>query len=314
MRRYLTIAFLIVCAASFAQEKQVSRTFSGIKKIRMSTASGSCYVKKGSGTEVKVELKHTYSSGEYNPVIEQEGTTLIVKEEFERGSHSGHSTWTLTLPDNMDMKFNTGSGNFDAENIALEGKLNLGSGDVDLRTLKGDLQINTGSGGITLNGVSGESDSNTGSGSIELSKSEGEFGMNAGSGSIRLSEVKGILSANVGSGRIRAGDITLTGRGSFNSGSGDVTVALASAPNYNISVNSGSGDATLDFKGNKIDGTVIMTANKRNGRIVAPFEFDKTEEIDDEGNNVRIRKTKKFGNKDIEIRVSTGSGTASITK
>jgi hypothetical protein len=80
-------------------------------------------------------------------------------------------------------------------------------------------------------------------------------------------------------------------------------------------VNSGSGDATLDFGGNKIEGKVIMTANKKNGKIIAPFTFDKTEEVDNgSDSNVRIRKTAQLGTNDIEIKVGTGSGTAEIKK
>jgi hypothetical protein len=297
----------------YAQDKQVTRTFSGVKKIRISTSSGSCYVKKGAGNDIQVKLEHTYSGG-YTPTMEQEGTTLVVKEEFDNGSHSGSSIWTLTVPDGIEFIFNTGSGSFEAQNILLGGKFNLGSGNVELSAVKGDLRVNTGSGDITLQNVTGEVDGNTGSGDIEVVKSEGEFGINAGSGNIRLTDVKGRLTANVGSGNIKAGQIVLTGKGSFNSGSGDVTVTLATSLDYNISVNSGSGDAKLDFNGNKIDGTVIMTANKRNGKIVAPFKFDKTEELDDDGNNIRIRKTTKLGSKDIEIKISTGSGTAEISK
>jgi len=83
---------------------------------------------------------------------------------------------------------------------------------------------------------------------------------------------------------------------------------------YNISVNSGSGNAQLNFNNNPVSGEVVMTANKRNGNIVAPFKFDKEETIDDDHNSQRIRKTAKLGNKDILIRVSTGSGTAEISK
>lgn len=123
------------------------------------------------------------------------------------------------------------------------------------------------------------------------------------------------MSLNVGSGNISANEIVLKGKSMFNTGSGDASVVLASSPQYNISVNSGSGDATLDFNKNKMDGTLIMTANKKNGKITAPFSFDKTEELDDDNNNqVRIRKTAKLGEKDIQIKISTGSGTAEVKK
>ncbi|NJM24606.1 MAG: DUF4097 domain-containing protein [Bacteroidia bacterium] len=137
--------------------------------------------------------------------------------------------------------------------------------------------------------------------------------MNAGSGNIRLSGANGKIHANVGSGNIKATDLTLAGKGSFNSGSGDVSITLQSALQYDVSINSGSGDAKLNYNGNKMEGTVVMTANKNNGEILAPFKFDKTEELD-EGRNARIRKTARLSDKDIEIRVSTGSGKAVIEK
>jgi hypothetical protein len=130
-----------------------------------------------------------------------------------------------------------------------------------------------------------------------------------------MTTVKGKISANVGSGHITGKDVVLTGRGNFNSGSGDVSIQLASAPAYAISVNSGSGDAVLDFNGNKIEGKVIMTVNKKHGKIVAPFPFDKTEELQDGGDdNVRIQKTAQLGSRDIEIKIGSGSGTAEIRK
>ena len=56
-----------------------------------------------------------------------------------------------------------------------------------------------------------------------------------------------------------------------------------------------------------------MKANKKNGEIVAPFDFDKEEEVEN-GNNTTIKKTAKIGSKDIDIHVATGSGTARISK
>jgi hypothetical protein len=91
-------------------------------------------------------------------------------------------------------------------------------------------------------------------------------------------------------------------------------VLLAGNLEQNISVNSGSGNATLDFNGTSIEGRITMTANERNGDIIAPFKFD-TEEIVRNGNSsTRIEKTATFGSKNISIRVGTGSGTATITQ
>jgi len=128
-----------------------------------------------------------------------------------------------------------------------------------------------------------------------------------------FNRITGALGVNVGSGDITASELNITGSSSFNSGSGDTEVVLASVLNHDISVNSGSGDAVLDFNGNKIEGEIVMKASKRNGRIEAPFSFDKEYE-EDKGKQIIMIKEAKIGNKDIRIRVSTGSGTARIIK
>jgi hypothetical protein len=299
---------------TFAQEKTISKTFRDIKKVRLSTASGNIDLKKSATAEVKLTVKYTYNESDYKPVIEQSGSTLTLKEDFSRGNNSGNSSWSLELPDNISINMNTGSGDITIDQLVIDVKSNTGSGNVMLTTVKGTLDFNTGSGNIEIEQADGDISLNVGSGSIRASKSTGDFAFNAGSGNIRLDQVQGDFEINVGSGSIHAKALTLKGSSSFNSGSGNADVTLATALDYNISVNSGSGNAELNFNNNPISGEVVMTANKRNGNIVAPFKFDKEETIDDDNNSQRIRKTAKLGNKDILIRVSTGSGTAEISK
>ncbi len=308
--------FLLALVISAAQGQKMNKTFTGIKKISLSTSSGNCKLIKGTGNEVQVSVSYTYSSSDYQPIMEQDGSTLELKEDFARkGSYSGNSSWELTIPDNLEIRFSSGSGDFEANDMAVKISGNTGSGNYRWRSIKGDSKINTGSGDITIEDFHGEIDLNTGSGDIDILKSEGDLHANSGSGKMNLASVKGKISANVGSGDILGKELMLTGKAMFNSGSGDVNIKLATAPAYGISVNSGSGDALLDYNGNKMEGKIIMTVNKRNGNIVAPFPFDKTEELNDDGdNNVRIRKTAQLGTKDIEIKISSGSGTAEIKK
>jgi hypothetical protein len=308
--------FLLAFVISTVQAQKTSKTFTGIKKIKLSTSSGNCKLVKGTTSEVQVTVTDTYSSNDFRPIMEQDASTLELKEDFaNKGSYSGSSSWELTIPDNMEVRFSSGSGNFEANNMAVKISGNTGSGNYRWKSIKGDSRINTGSGDISIEDFQGEIDLNTGSGDVDIVKSEGDVHANSGSGKINLAGVKGKISANVGSGNIVGKELVLTGRGMFNSGSGDVNIKLASTPAYAISVNSGSGDAMLDFNGNKIDGKVIMTVNKRNGNIVAPFPFDKTEELNNGGDdNVRIQKTAQLGTKDIEIRIGSGSGTAEIKK
>ena len=295
-------------------QQTITKTYDGVKDIRLNTSAGDGIIKKGNSNQVKVTLEYTYDDDSFEPIFEQNGTRLELREEFERGSRtSGRSTWTLEIPDDIDLMFNTGSGDLQIDDLKIELRSNLGSGDIELRDLTGDIDVNTGSGDIDVDNLDGDLNANTGSGRIVIADSKGNLDVNTGSGDIRLNRITGALGVNVGSGDITATGLNITGSSSFNSGSGDSEVVLASVLNHDISVNSGSGDAVLDFNGNKIEGEIVMKASKRNGRIEAPFSFDKEYE-EDKGRQVIMIKEAKIGNKDIRIRVSTGSGTARIIK
>lgn len=305
---------LFACAVAAAQEKTIDKVFSNVDNIRLNTSSGDIRLQKNAGSEVRVHVTYTHDDDNYKIVMEQSDSRLVLKEEFEHGNFSGNSHWTLEIPDNMDININTGSGNITAEKLTIEIKSNTGSGNITLTELEGELDFNTGSGDIELENVSGEVALNTGSGNIEADGGTGTYSFNAGSGDIRLQEVAGDFSMNTGSGNIDARVRTVSASSSFNTGSGNATVVLAGPLEHDMNVNSGSGNATLNFSGSTIAGEVIMTANERNGEIVAPFKFDKEEVIDNGAGSPRMRKTAQLGTKDITIKVGTGSGKAEIVK
>lgn len=315
MKQILIVTFLLTTAFGIhAQDKTINKTFRNIKAIRLNTSSGDITFKKSNGPDVSLMLTYSYDENAFKPLIEESNGTLTLKEEFSRGNHSGHSSWVLSIPDDTKLGINTGSGNVSMNGFHADVKSNLGSGDVEITNVKGTVDFNTGSGNMIVTDSEGEISLNTGSGDINANGGTGEFSFNAGSGNIRLKKVKGDLSMNTGSGDIQADDITVSGASKFNTGSGDATVSLAGNLDYDISVNSGSGDATLEFNGTPISGEIIMTANKKNGDIVAPFKFDKEETIEEGNSSPRIRKTARLGDKNITIKVGTGSGTAAIAK
>jgi hypothetical protein len=311
----VVLAFMLSSAGVLAQ-KTVSKSFSGIKKIRMNTASGSCDIRRSPDASVKVSVDYTYDTDRFEPRMDQEGDRLVIKETYRGNSGNGDSKWTITIPDNMSFTFSTGSGNLDAADISLDLNANTGSGNLTFTNVKGTVDGSTGSGDIELVNFSGDMHANTGSGNIRAEKCLGELGLNCGSGNMRLTDNQVTISANTGSGTIRATSMKLEGSSSFNTGSGSAEVTLASSPKFDVSVNSGSGNAELNFNGNAISGQIVMRYSKRNGRIEAPFEFDKTEEIDNGNNNndVTIEKSVVKGNGTNRIRVSTGSGTAALRK
>jgi DUF4097 and DUF4098 domain-containing protein YvlB len=150
---------------------------------------------------------------------------------------------------------------------------------------------------------------------MDVRDSEGDIDLNCGSGDIKLSQTRAFFAVNTGSGNVSADKITINGSSRFNTGSGRARIGLAATPKFDLSVNSGSGDAELNFNGNEIAGEIVMKASKRDGSISAPFEFDRTEEIDNGGrNNVTIVKTAQIGKATNRITVSTGSGEAVLRK
>src|SRR5262249_38867759 len=150
---------LVAIAISTVSGQKMNKTFNGVKKIRLSTASGNCKLIKGTSTEVQVNVSFTYSSNDYQPIMEQDGSTLELKEDFARkGSYTGSSSWELTIPDNMDVHFSSGSGDFEASDMAVQISGNTGSGDYRWKSVKGDSRINTGSGNITIEDFQGEID------------------------------------------------------------------------------------------------------------------------------------------------------------
>ncbi len=289
----LSCALLALLQLPALAQNTINQSFDGITKIDMSISSGDVVFEKSAGNKVSVEMNST--TDVYDPTIEKQGGKLVINEDKMRNvrSWSGSVTWVLKLPDGLEIDHNTGSGDITISGLQLTAGMNSGSGNFKITASQGEIDINTGSG------------------DIEASAMKGVLQMNCGSGDIKLSDLSAEITANVGSGDIDAAKVTLAGKSSFNSGSGDVQVGLAEALAHDISVNSGSGDATLNFNGNKIEGHIAMEANKRNGKIVAPFEFDATEELN-RGDNTTVRKTKKMGSSDVKIKVSTGSGTAEL--
>lgn len=291
--KLITLMLAMVPMIVLAQEQKIERTFDGIEEIEISVGPGDAIFEKS--PDNKVYLTVTHNIDDYQPSIEQRGDRLRIREDNKRGNWRGSATWRFKVPDNTEIDFNTGSGDFEILGLTAEISVNSGSGDLNFRDFNGEAKGNTGSGDVNFEDV------------------EGEFRMNTGSGDVEGDKVRGYLSCNTGSGEIEIKGLTLTDNSSFNSGSGNVELSLAAPLDYDLSLNSGSGDAVLDFNGNKIEGLIVMKANKRNGRIVAPFKFDKEEEEDNGGRyNVTIKKTAKIGNKDVRISIGTGSGTAEI--
>ena len=318
MKKFLSlvVVLLFISVTTFAQNT-TKKSYTGIKRIKISTSSGDCEIRKSTGATVEVELSHTFDEKFFVPRFEQNGDRLTLGEEFNGRNFNGSVRWKLSVPDGIRVTFHTGSGNLIVDGVSLDLDAGSGSGDLEFSSVKGNVQASTGSGSVDLSNFNGEARMNTGSGNMTVNGAEGDLDLNCGSGDIKLFEANAYFAVNTGSGNISADKIKISGSSRFNTGSGRAKVTLAATPTYDLSVNSGSGDAELNFNGNEIAGEVVMKASKRWGHITAPFEFDKTEEIEQGGNgndNVMLVKTAQRGKATNRISVGTGSGDAVLRK
>lgn len=306
------IALFVLITPSFAQ-KTISKSFTGVNKVELSTGSGNCEIKKGTGNAVLVEIKHTYGE-DYSPRFSQVGSMLVVEESNRNNHDHGQSWWTVTLPEGVAVEYSTGSGNFSAAGISSDMKIRSGSGNLAFADLKGAIRATTGSGDVEVTGYVGEGSFSTGSGDISLSRADGELSLTCGSGDIEVDDSKAAIKATTGSGDIAATKLIVKGSSKFTTGSGRARVSLAATATFDISITSGSGDAELIYNGNEIVGEIVMRASKRHGNISAPFEFDSVEEDDRNGDNATVVKTVVKGKGTNRISISTGSGDAVLKK
>lgn len=287
--------------------------FSGVKSIQLSTGSGDAVILRGEGADVGLVIEYTYSDEAFQPKIRQSGDVLVLEEKIvdRMRSTRGQSTWTLTVPAGLDIRFSTGSGDIEINDVDGSFRLSLGSGDATVRNLRGELRHASGSGDLEIAGYAGSLRTATGSGDISIETSSGEIDAATGSGDVEIEGHMGALKAATGSGDVNVDELVANGDVSLATGSGDIDVSLSADPKGDIRLASGSGSSALDLNGHALSGELIMRTSLNRGSIRAPFDFDSTEEIRSNGNRHRESR-KRFGNADQTVTISTGSGDAII--
>lgn len=126
------VTILLLCApiALFAQ-KEISKTFGGVKSVRITTASGNCRILKSADATVTIGVRHAFDESEFEPVLAQDGDRLELKENYKAQSVSGTSpVWTMSIPEGIEVRFRTGSGSIEAASMKLQLDVNTGSGSV----------------------------------------------------------------------------------------------------------------------------------------------------------------------------------------
>ena len=288
------VGVLILSVSALAgRTREETKTYQGIETIRLSTISGDCVVQKATGADVTVEVVWSYDPRDsFEPRFNDRGKVLKLSEEIY-GSNSGHSTWTLSVPDNVEIAFNSASGGFEIAEHQGEVSAETASGNIRADDCGGSLRLSSASGDIDLRDCTGDIRASSASGNVQVIGCSGEFEVSSASGDVD-------------------GDgVTLEDEGSFSSASGDVLVILAVSPEFDLSVGSASGDATLNYNGKPFKGRYEFTANYRDGRINAPVDFDGEDRYERHGERY-VSKWFAVGGETPLITVETGTGEATL--
>ena len=333
-KRFLSFWVIVSLFAINTFAGEVSKPFEDVKQLRIKTVSGDCIMEKSNSKTTIVTVRFTYDEDEYEAEMDQSGSQLRLTERINSGGwggSSGRSTWTIKVPSDVEIHFNTASGSLgisgincdlNAEtasgNITLEnveGSLKAGtaSGDIEASKVKGDIEFGTASGDVSLLSFSGTSDIGTASGRVRADDIDGEIEVGTASGSIRIMSAKGEFKIGAASGDIEVDRVTVEGVSEFSAASGDVEVTLAQPLNHDVEISSASGDAVLDFAGNPIKGHIEMTARADRGDIEAPFEFE-SEEFHTKGGTEYVTKKASVNGNQPRIEISTASGHAVVKK
>jgi DUF4097 and DUF4098 domain-containing protein YvlB len=293
---FVFLGFMVSAALLAAPEEKVDKTFGKKDEIRFKLVLGDCQLKKSSDGRIHVHLVYSYEPEmSFEPRIEERGDRLYLEEKIRSNNPKGYSTWTVEVPDDIEIEFKSATGSLTVEGLKLE------------------INGSTGTGDISLSQVKGEYDLSTGTGDVEAYDSEGEFELHSGTGSVKLKNCKGNFDASSGTGNVKAEGLTIEFDGEFSSGTGDAEVSYPDGTDFELKVSSGTDDAILDMNGKQVKGYFEFTCHARRGRIVCPVKFDKEEEYRD-NDQTYLRKSFTQGKDTPKIYIKTGTGTARLNK
>ena len=234
-------------SADVTLEETLSLDASALERFDIEAGAGSLIIKGDeSATEINVEADiRTTEDKDFTLELDQSGDTarLVAKHNSTMGYWKGSSPsidLTITMPANLMLDIEDGSGEIKVSNINNTLKLKDGSGSASIENIVGNVQIDDGSGELTVRNVQGNLELDDGSGGLTVEDIQGDIDLDDGSGSLTVSNVKGDVEVNDGSGGLKVTDVT--GKVTIDDGSGGIDVRRAGSLEI---IESGSGGLSI---------------------------------------------------------------------
>lgn len=209
-----SLFFLVNFTANAKNELSFQQDFSiaadGVNKIIVDAGSGALKIQGGNVDEIIVVA--TIKSKKYSNIqdlqdafdskmtltLEPLGSKATLKalnknKMFSFKSPNIQIDLDVTVPHNINVFIDDGSGSMKVSDIEGDIEIDDGSGSLRMKNITGDVLIDDGSGSQELIDIDGSVVIDDGSGSIEMKNISGNVTIDDGSGSINIEELSGVF-------------------------------------------------------------------------------------------------------------------------
>lgn len=331
MKRLLLPALFVVLLYPTCYGQSGDRVFNQTFPLRageefsVATSSSDVIVRSGSGNEARVEV---YGKGrDLDDAFERlrfsaqmEGDRLVVKTEREGNNWSGRNASfdiVLTVPERVDFRIATSSGDISLDALAGDGAIATSSGDIEARSVRGSLGVATSSGDFNADRIEGDVEFSTSSGDFEAESITGSsVSFSSSSGDFEVERI----DADRFSGSTSSGDLSIRsmiGDAEFSSSSGDIEIGALEG---SLAASTSSGDIEADLVK---PGDVDVSTGSGGVRLTAPASL--AADVDIRGGSIRIDREFRFagevkrrsaegqiGGGGQQLKVRTGSGSVTL--
>jgi len=226
MKFLLSFCFLLFSFTScvvggndYVKEKTLKLSARDISKLDVDCGSGVLIIRGDNTDEIKVEARIKIRNADDDRAeriikndlelnLDKRGSTARLISKYRRSGSFFRKVQVsidlrVTVPEDIDLIIDDGSGSMEIERIKGEVRIDDGSGSMEIQNISGDLQIEDGSGDIDIYRIKGDVDIDDNSGSMDVRDIDGSIVVSDGSGSIRISDVeKNVTIRDDGSGGV----------------------------------------------------------------------------------------------------------------
>jgi hypothetical protein len=312
---FLVLVFAFVVGSAIAQTT-VTKAFGDVKILDISTTGGTIVLGRSGTQMVQVYINYNLDKKKYQPLIEKKDSVLYLKEEYRyKPSPTARSTWQINIPDGLRVQYSSNEGDLDINSLTVAVVANSLSGNYHWNNVNGNSTVTTQDGDIKIEKYQGDLDIKGRAGDVGIAKSVGALSINTNQGDILLTEVTGGFSVATGNGSIRAQRIHITQESTLSSVSGETELWLGAPVKADLTVKTNTSPVILHCNSMKLDGTLVLTANKNSRGVHSSFPLGTSEEIKDESNGtLRVRNTLRLGSSGNVVSVSTETGGIAVRK